>query len=180
MPPISFNNSYKPSPAFKPSRAFKLTMVGFSPVKRSLVSGVCKLSNTRTVNTQHACSSYCLVDFNDDQEADIYMLDDESSLSTQQTLLGHVRRQNAPVILVSKESKEAIGGNSYTLVHNQLIRNLLGLLDQIVDGHLGEDVVTGVSRLVGSRKCLVVDDSPQMELILKHCALDVAFAEDKA
>lgn len=165
-------------------REFRVGIIGFSPVERSLIAGVCKLSQARVGGAAGASNRFNLIDLIAAQKADIYLIDAESANPRQKEFIDQAYSTGIPLVLVSKESKESTCTNEYNLTHKQLIGLLLRKLDKIVDDHFKVPVEPRVNPSSHTKKCLVVDDSQlvraQMELILNEYAssLDVEFAED--
>jgi twitching motility two-component system response regulator PilG len=166
------------------SREFRVGMVGFSPVEKSLITGVFKLSQARLGGAAGTNNRFALIDLIAAQIADIYLIDAECPSPHQKQFLQQARSTGVPLIIVSKEAQETIQPHEYNLTHKQLIGLLLRKLDKIVDEHLKPQVNKAVNRPSRAKQCLVVDDSKlvraQMELILNEYAssLDVEFAED--
>jgi CheY-like chemotaxis protein len=166
------------------SREFRVGVIGFSPVEKSLIAGVCKLSQARVNSAAGASNRFSLVDLIAVQSADIYLIDAECSSPDQKKFMDQAHSSGLPMVLVSKEPQEPAHPNEYNLTHKQLIGLLLRKLDKIVEEHLQTQTSKVVTKASRTKKCLVVDDSKlvraQMELILNDYAssLDVEFAED--
>jgi CheY-like chemotaxis protein len=165
-------------------REFRVGIIGFSPVERSLIAGVCKLSQARVGGAAGASNRFSLIDLVAIQSADIYLIDVECSSANKARFLSQANSSGLPVVLVSQEQQESTNPNEYHLTHKQLIGLLLRKLDKIVDDHFKMATETRVNRSSSAKKCLVVDDSQlvraQMELILNEYAssLHVEFAAD--
>lgn len=166
------------------SREFCVGIIGFSPVERSLIAGVCKLSQARVNSTKGVNNRFNLIDLIAAQSADIYLLDAECPSPHQKQFLRQAHSSELPMVLVSKEPRESTRPNEHNLTHKQLISLLLRKLDKIVEEHLQIQTSSVVNKASRAKRCLVVDDSKlvraQMELILNDYAssLDVEFAED--
>jgi CheY-like chemotaxis protein len=166
------------------SREFRVGMIGFSPIEKSLIAGVCKLSQARVNSATGTSNRFSPIDLVTAQSADIYLIDAECSSPDQTRFVDQARSSGLPVILVSKESQESTYSNEYNLTHKQLIGLLLRKLDKIVEEHFKSQTSSVVNKASRAKKCLVVDDSKlvraQMELILNDygSSLEVEFAED--
>lgn len=164
-------------------REFRVGIVGFSPMERSLIAGVCKLSQSRLGSTTGTGNGFSLIDLIAAETAEIYLIDAESPNPKQKQFVHQAHTLGIPLILVGKEQRESTRPTEYHLTHKQLIGLLLRKLDTIVDEHLKLQPRVGARKSNHAKHCLVVDDSQlvraQMELILnEYPSLGVEFAED--
>lgn len=165
---------------------FILNVLGFSHVERTLIASVCKLSQARTARAMADSGiSFKVADEIKTDATDIFVVDADDQNALNALTAARRSNQSAPLVLVSREPREATQRGEYTLQRSRLGGQLLKQLDNLVQESFGDNAAvaqSGPIRFDSRKRCLVIDDSElvrtQMEIILQDFGLALSFAED--
>jgi CheY-like chemotaxis protein len=158
-------------------KIFTIQVLGFSPVEKTMIAGVCKLSKTRlSVFNQQQLTSFNVLEANTSDIPDVLLINMDNA-SVKQTFESNLLPQNVPVIFISKTSFPNLKDNQFLLVGSSvggMLKTLLETLDRIA--------LKLIEKLTQKKTCLVIDDSElarmQIGLILNQYPVTVKYAGD--
>jgi hypothetical protein len=107
---------------------FSIAIFGFSHIERTLMAGVCKLSQARIRRyTSRMQAGFQVIEPSKAENVDIFLIDGDNAEALQSGQKAHAQSAAAPVITISKTPQESTNPGELTLA-----RHRAGGLDLII------------------------------------------------